>query len=300
MFATWPEIVSNQWSRVDKRRDGGLVIPDTLGDLLLACDAITPRWLQLPRELLVGSKEVTKISPWAAGCRSASVAAELTKIVGAAQCRSSTEAALKPGIICVNLVHHYDALTSHAQSITAMPRRGPNSESAEKEAKRLEREARLTSKVAKVEYEVDAQEEERGRVYIVYLHIVVPRCGPQRPITYSQTSRVGPDRLKYKSVEVVCDTSSTPPGYISVSTVPTSVISDHVEVLMCGLVDFDMEIAKCEKRDQAAWLNLDTGRYTKSDHIEAIPAGVRLVDEDRENVTCRRGNRFAGILKGDV
>ncbi|KAI0258885.1 tRNA synthetases class I-domain-containing protein [Gloeopeniophorella convolvens] len=82
-----------------------------------------------------------------------------------------------------------------------------------------------------------------------------------------------------KFVEVVNDISKIPPG--CGSTVLTSSISVHI--LVRGLIDLDVEIAKCEKKLQLAQLNLDKVKKVESqpDYEETVPANVRVINEDR-------------------
>jgi len=50
-----------------------------------------------------------------------------------------------------------------------------------------------------------------------------------------------------------------------------------------GLVDFDVEIAKCEKKLNLARLNLEKIRKVGSqpDYEETVPESVRLINEDK-------------------
>jgi hypothetical protein len=50
-----------------------------------------------------------------------------------------------------------------------------------------------------------------------------------------------------------------------------------------GLIDLDAEIAKCEKKLQLAWLNLDKVRKVEAqpDYVETVPENVRSINEDR-------------------
>ena len=50
-----------------------------------------------------------------------------------------------------------------------------------------------------------------------------------------------------------------------------------------GLIDFDVEIAKCEKKLNLARLNLEKIRKVESqpDYEETVPKGVRLANEDK-------------------
>ncbi|KAH9027373.1 hypothetical protein EDB85DRAFT_2276665 [Lactarius pseudohatsudake] len=279
------------------------MIPDALarGDLLPA-----------PRESLVGPK----------GCRSAtgSAVTEPTKIVGA-RCRSSTEVALRPVQVLALIgdatrmtkrwrqilryhsrcrtrtsqgepryysMGHYDPqaqaqvsrrwVPSDHPSGSASPFNlgsgpNPNSESAEKEAKRLEREARLTSKVARVEYDVDAKGEEKGLLFIYKMVPKRPSSNLRRVLVYHNAH----SGLKYKSAEVFQRRRLATTGMLRFTYAARSTLT---------------------RRSPSVRRGSKLRRCTQSDYIEAVPAGVRFVDEDRENI--RGGNRSAGILKGDV
>lgn len=50
-----------------------------------------------------------------------------------------------------------------------------------------------------------------------------------------------------------------------------------------GLIDFDVEIAKCEKKLNLARLNLEKIRKVESqpDYEETVPKSVRLINEDK-------------------
>lgn len=50
-----------------------------------------------------------------------------------------------------------------------------------------------------------------------------------------------------------------------------------------GLIDFDVEIAKCEKKLNLAKLNLEKIRKVESqpDYKETVPESVRLINEDK-------------------
>ena len=54
-------------------------------------------------------------------------------------------------------------------------------------------------------------------------------------------------------------------------------------ILLQGLVDFDVEIAKCEKKLNLARLNLEKIVKTESqpDYKETVPENVRLVNKDK-------------------
>lgn len=59
---------------------------------------------------------------------------------------------------------------------------------------------------------------------------------------------------------------------------------------MQGLVDLDVEIAKCDKKLDLAKLNLEKVRKVESqpDYEETVPANVRLINEDKVRI-CRIG-----------
>jgi len=54
-------------------------------------------------------------------------------------------------------------------------------------------------------------------------------------------------------------------------------------IILQGLVDFDVEIAKCEKKLNLARLNLEKIVKIESqlDYKETVPENVRLVNEDK-------------------
>jgi len=82
-----------------------------------------------------------------------------------------------------------------------------------------------------------------------------------------------------KSVKVVKDINDIPPGCGSEILTPTVVI----HVLVRGLIDFDVEIAKCEKKLNLARLNLEKLRKVESqpNYEETVPENVRLINEDK-------------------
>ena len=98
-----------------------------------------------------------------------------------------------------------------------------------------------------------------------------------------------------KCVKVVKDTNDVPPGCGSEILTPTVVIHVLVRVSTCslppfqplkilqGLIDFDVEIAKCEKKLNLARLNLEKIRKVESqpDYEETVPKNVRLINEDK-------------------
>lgn len=98
-----------------------------------------------------------------------------------------------------------------------------------------------------------------------------------------------------KSVKVVKDISDVPAGCGSEILTPTVVIHVLVRVsislsprlqrlkLLQGLVDFEIEIAKCEKKLKLARLNLEKIRKVEcqADYEETVPANVRVINEDK-------------------
>ncbi|KAF9650388.1 hypothetical protein BDM02DRAFT_3185428 [Thelephora ganbajun] len=82
-----------------------------------------------------------------------------------------------------------------------------------------------------------------------------------------------------KSVKVVKDINDVPAGCGSGILTPTVVI----HVLVRGLIDFDVEIAKCEKKLDLARLNLEKIRKVESqpDYEETVPENVRLINADK-------------------
>lgn len=82
-----------------------------------------------------------------------------------------------------------------------------------------------------------------------------------------------------KGVKVFKDINEVPAGCGSEILTPTVV----VHVLVRGLVDFDVEIAKCEKKLNLARLNLEKIVKIESqlDYKETVPENVRLVNEDK-------------------
>lgn len=98
-----------------------------------------------------------------------------------------------------------------------------------------------------------------------------------------------------KSVQVVKDVNDIPAGCGSGILTPTVVIHVLVRVsapsllnslslkLSQGLIDFDVEIAKCEKKLNLARLNLEKIRKVESqpDYENTVPENVRLINEDK-------------------
>jgi len=104
-----------------------------------------------------------------------------------------------------------------------------------------------------------------------------------------------------KSVKVVKDISDVPAGCGSEILTPTVVI----HALVRGLIDFDLEIAKCEKKLTLARLNLEKTLKVESqpDYEETVPENVRLVNEDKrktfeaEVATLEQSKRMFEKLK---
>ena len=98
-----------------------------------------------------------------------------------------------------------------------------------------------------------------------------------------------------KSVKVVKDIGDVPPGCGSEILTPTVVVYILVRVstrpltpsppfeLLQGFIDFDVEIAKREKKLNLARLNLEKIRKAESqpDYGETVPENVRLINEDK-------------------
>ena len=98
-----------------------------------------------------------------------------------------------------------------------------------------------------------------------------------------------------KSVTVVKDINDIPAGCGSGILTPTVVIHALVRVstpslvislplkFLQGLIDFDVEIAKCEKKLNLARLNLEKIRKVESqpDYENTVPENVRLINEDK-------------------
>lgn len=98
-----------------------------------------------------------------------------------------------------------------------------------------------------------------------------------------------------KSVQVVKDVNDIPAGCGSGILTPTVVIHVLVRVsapssilslslrISQGLIDFDVEIAKCEKKLNLARLNLEKIRKVESqpDYENTVPENVRLINEDK-------------------
>jgi len=98
-----------------------------------------------------------------------------------------------------------------------------------------------------------------------------------------------------KSLKVVKDIKDVPAGCGSEIITPVVVIHILVRVsfyllalprllkLPQGLIDFKVEIAKCEKKLNLARLNLEKIRKVKSqpDYEETVPENVRLINEDK-------------------
>ncbi|KAF5368392.1 hypothetical protein D9758_002352 [Tetrapyrgos nigripes] len=82
-----------------------------------------------------------------------------------------------------------------------------------------------------------------------------------------------------KSAKVVRDVSEIPAG--CGSTVVTSSISIHT--LVRGLVDLDVEIAKCEKKLDVARINLAkiTKLESQEDYSSTVPENVRLANDEK-------------------
>jgi len=98
-----------------------------------------------------------------------------------------------------------------------------------------------------------------------------------------------------KSVKAVKDINDVPAGCGSEILTPTAVVHVLVRVsmrslplspplkLLQGLIDFDVEIAKCEKKLNLARLNLEKIRKVESqaDYEETVPENARLINEDK-------------------
>ena len=98
-----------------------------------------------------------------------------------------------------------------------------------------------------------------------------------------------------KSLKVVGDINDVPAGCGSEFLTPTVVIHILVRVSYCllalppllklpqGLIDFKVEIAKCEKKLNLARSNLEKIRKVQShpDYEETVPENVRLINEDK-------------------
>ena len=96
-------------------------------------------------------------------------------------------------------------------------------------------------------------------------------------------------------MEVVRDINAIPAGCGSGILTPTVVIHVLVRVttpqlllsltlkFSQGLIDFDVEIAKCEKKLNLARLNLEKIRKVESqpDYEDTVPENVRLINEDK-------------------
>lgn len=57
----------------------------------------------------------------------------------------------------------------------------------------------------------------------------------------------------------------------------------HRSIFFQGLIDFDVEISKCEKKLNLARLNLEKVRKVESqpDYEETVPENVRVINEDK-------------------
>lgn len=98
-----------------------------------------------------------------------------------------------------------------------------------------------------------------------------------------------------KSVKVVKEINDVPAGCGSEILIPTVVIHVLVRVSTYslplsqsltpsqGLIDFDVEIAKCEKKLSLARLSLEKIRKVESQpgYEETVPENVRLINEDK-------------------
>lgn len=98
-----------------------------------------------------------------------------------------------------------------------------------------------------------------------------------------------------KSVKVVKVIKDVPAGCGSDVITPTAVVHILVRVsarsltlyppleLLQGFIDFDVEIAKCEKKLNLARLNLEKIRKVESqpDYEVTVPGNVRLINEDK-------------------
>ena len=96
-------------------------------------------------------------------------------------------------------------------------------------------------------------------------------------------------------MKVVSDIKDVPAGCGSEILTPTAVIHILVRVstrsltpspplkLVQGFIDFDVEIAKCEKKLNLARLNLEKIRKVESqpDYEETVPENVRVINEDK-------------------
>ena len=111
----------------------------------------------------------------------------------------------------------------------------------------------------------------------------------------SQVSTIATLIKGCKTVTVVKDVSDIPAGCGSEILTPTVIIHVLVRVsaflppqsqplkILQGLVDFDAEIAKCEKKLNLARLNLEKILKTESkpDYKGTVPENVRVINEDK-------------------
>jgi len=109
-----------------------------------------------------------------------------------------------------------------------------------------------------------------------FLHVQSDR---EQALFESQSSTIVALTKGCKSARIVRGLKDVPAG--CGSAVVTSTVVVHV--LVRGLVDLDLEIAKCDKKLGLAQLNLDKIIKIESqpNYEETIPAAVRLANEDK-------------------
>jgi len=131
-----------------------------------------------------------------------------------------------------------------------------------------------------------------------FLHV---QSDHEEAIFESQSSTIVALTKGCKSANIVRDLKDVPAG--CGSTVVTSTVV--IYVLVRGLVDLDLEIAKCDKKLGLAQLNLDKIAKIESqpNYEETIPANVRLTNEDKrktyeaEIVTLQSSKEMFAKLK---
>jgi valyl-tRNA synthetase len=102
---------------------------------------------------------------------------------------------------------------------------------------------------------------------------------PEATLLESQVPTIVALTKGCKSAQVVRSASEIPEGCGAI--VVTSTVTVHT--LVRGLVDLDVEIAKCDKKLDLARMNLAKIVKVESqpDYTETVPENVRLANEDK-------------------
>lgn len=111
---------------------------------------------------------------------------------------------------------------------------------------------------------------------LVFIHV---QSDPEAALFEPQLPTIVALTKGCKSAKVVRSSSEIPEG--CGASVVTSTITVHT--LVRGLVDLDVEIAKCDKKLDLARLNLAkiVKMESQADYVETVPENVRLANEDK-------------------